>query len=496
MGKYNFEKDNGNFGETRRLDTINKEVQKIEKRARKHIEENNDFENIDDEDDGKIFGLNKITAVIIIVLCTVFIAGGCYVLSQIISLGKDTAGNKNSDLITGGTVISKIDESTEDNGIDFGVVVGKTGKSVSVFDTVSNKTIKAEVSNSTVITGANGGRISLADISEGDLVTVKFSEDNKAEEIRFPQDAWRYNSVTGMKIDVEKMSAEIDDKKFEFDDGTFFTYDGHEIYPGDIEVSDTVTLYGTGEHMLSARVEKYHGYIVLKNAEKVENISVTVDFGEPLSADISEIPVSCGRHTVVVSGSNIDDYMAEIDVAEKEKSEIDISSTADRARIVLNVNTDSYNVYINGAEYPKNTTEVSVNKGIYDVAVTADGYRDYSAKADCTSGSIEMDINLEKATILSADVPNTAGKPSVSTPNTGAGTAQEKAQPVPSGNLTVYTNPGWAKVYVNDEYVGVAPVMVSLEYGQYTIKAKDSSGNVEEESVTVDGPDETVKIDF
>ena len=38
MGKYNFEKDNGNFGETRRLDTINKEVQKIEKRARKHIE--------------------------------------------------------------------------------------------------------------------------------------------------------------------------------------------------------------------------------------------------------------------------------------------------------------------------------------------------------------------------------------------------------------------------------------------------------------------------
>ena len=52
--------------------------------------------------------------------------------------------------------------------------------------------------------------------------------------------------------------------------------------------------------------------------------------------------------------------MAELDVAEKEKSEIDISSSANRARIVLNVNADNYNVYINGAEYPKNTTEVYV----------------------------------------------------------------------------------------------------------------------------------------
>lgn len=64
--------------------------------------------------------------------------------------------------------------------------MGKTGKGISVFDTVSDKTVKAEVSNSTIITGANGGRISLSDISEGDLVTIKFTDDNKAEEIRFP----------------------------------------------------------------------------------------------------------------------------------------------------------------------------------------------------------------------------------------------------------------------------------------------------------------------
>ena len=38
MGKYNFEKDNGNFSETRRLDTINKEIKKIEKKQDCYIQ--------------------------------------------------------------------------------------------------------------------------------------------------------------------------------------------------------------------------------------------------------------------------------------------------------------------------------------------------------------------------------------------------------------------------------------------------------------------------
>ena len=38
--------------------------------------------------------------------------------------------------------------------------------------------------------------------------------------------------------------------------------------------------------------------------------------------------------------------------------------------------------------------------------------------------------------------------------------------------------------------------MVNLEYGQHTIKAKDSAGNVREETADIDGPDETIKIDF
>ena len=74
MGKYNFEKDNGNFSETRRLDTINKEIKKIEKKRTEN--QDFDFENIDDECDEKIFGFNRIIAVIIIVLCTVFIEAG------------------------------------------------------------------------------------------------------------------------------------------------------------------------------------------------------------------------------------------------------------------------------------------------------------------------------------------------------------------------------------------------------------------------------------
>ena len=60
------------------------------------------------------------------------------------------------------------------------------------------------------------------------------------------------------------------------------------------------------------------------------------------------------------------------------------------------------------------------------------------------------------------------------------------------------TDPGWMRVYVDGEYVGVSPVMVKLEYGEHTVRAVDSNNddNMEEVKVTVDGPDKTVTVEF
>ena len=85
-------------------------------------------------------------------------------------------------------------------------------------------------------------------------------------------------------------------------------------------------------------------------------------------------------------------------------------------------------------------------------------------------------------------------------PNSGTKPAEanggKSGEGAVQGSLTVFTEPGWAKIYVDGNYVGVAPVMVKLDYGKHNIKAKDDSGVVEEKDINIDGPDKTVKIEF
>lgn len=316
------------------------------------------------------------------------------------------------------------------------------------------------------------------------------SETGEAQQLRFPENAWYYESILGVDVDASSMTAEIDGKKFSYDDETIFSYNENDIYPGDIEQADIITAYGIGENLLSAKIEKAHGYIVLKNSDEIENISVKIDFGESIKADTLIIPIPAGRHTIVVSGDNIEDYMTEADVKEKEQFEIDLGKFSEALRITFDVNADNYNVKINGVDYPANTTEVAVSRGIYNILISAQGYEDFLTTVNCENDNAHVSAVLNKIA-LPLNKPETGTNP----PQTG-NTAPKPNSSKQQGNLTIYTDPGWAKVYVDGEYIGVSPVMVKLDYGKHNVKAKDSEGNIEETDVNIDSPDKTVTLDF
>ena len=312
MGNYKFEEDKNNFGETRRLDTIHKEVQKIEKEIKNkkihsQVSENNDT----------VFGINKKIAVIIVIVCAVFIICGCFVISKMLEKD-DTLQNG------GNTSENLLDSQEEVSDISCGIITEKNTKEISVLSVATGEIKSFKLSNSTIITAPNGGRISLKDLSRGDIVSVVLSENGEAQQVRFPENAWYYQSVLGVSVDAFAMTAEIDGKEFNYNDETIFTSGTNDIYPGDIDETDIVTAYGIGSNLLSAKIEKTHGYLVFKNAEEIENLSVKVDFGESKPVTNLIFPIPAGRHVVVVSGDNIDDYMVEAMVEEKQQFEVDL----------------------------------------------------------------------------------------------------------------------------------------------------------------------------
>lgn len=477
MGNYKFEEDKNNFGETRRLDTIHKEVQKIEKEIKNkkihsQVSENNDT----------VFGINKKIAVIIVIVCAVFIICGCFVISKMLE--------KDETLQNGGNTSENILDSQEEvSDISCGIITEKNTKEISVLSVATGEIKSFKLSNSTIITAPNGGRISLKDLSRGDVVSVVLSDNGEAQQVRFPENAWYYQSVLGVSVDAFAMTAEIDGKEFNYNDETIFTSGTNDIYPGDIDETDIVTAYGIGSNLLSAKIEKTHGYLVFKNAEEIGNLSVKVDFGESKPVTNLIFPIPAGRHVVVVSGDNIDDYMVEAMVEEKQQFEVDLGKFSEALRITFNVNVDDYNVNINGVDYPPNTTEVAVSRGIYDIIITAEGYKDFITTVNCEKDNADVTAVLNK-------ISQPQNNPQGDFNSIGTEPKPETPNQVQQGNLTIYTDPGWAKVYVDGEYIGVSPVMVRLDYGKHNVKAKDSEGNIEETDVNIDSPDKTVTLDF
>jgi len=472
MGNYNFEDEEKNFGETRRLEDINKEVRKIEKIKKQRKPHPKKEE--------KVFGMSKTMAVIFIAVCVFIICCGIWVLGMILDVNKTDFGKKQN--TTDILQESESDKFGFADKLDMAIVLEKKKSSIVVKDLDSGKSDEVSVNSDAVITGSNGGKLFFSDIKRGSLVEIKFDSIGRADEIRFPQGAWHYTSVSGVDIDDLRKTAEIDDNQYRYDEDTIFSYKDEDIEPGKIEISDIVTVYGKGNDILSLIVEKRHGNIVLKNTEKIENFGIKIDYADVEDVVNYSYPVSSGKHSVVITGSNIDAYVIEVDVEENQDTAIDLSRIADAVRIKFNVNISNYILYVNETPYPEGTGEIVVDKGVYDIRIEAENYVTYQTVADCSKNDIELNIMMEKSDIDS----DVAGPPKT---ELNTGTEQ-------TGFLTIYTNPGWAKLYINGEYVGVSPVMVKLDYGTYSIKAKDSDGNITEDSAVVTSPEVSIRLDF
>lgn len=476
MANFHFEKDNKDLGETRRIDDINRQIQKLDKNKKTDISKDNSIKKSDGNKNGKIFSLSVKTAVVLIIIAFIFIIGIGFLLFSILSEQGQKENNK--------AVSSLEDEvtSTGEKQITYACITSVNANELEFYSISSGNLIKAPFSSTVVITGTNGGRLLKSDLKRGLLVSVDMTNDGKISFIRWPKDAWHINSTTGVKIDSNAKTITVGNETYSYDDNTMFSYMGSDFNSGDLNENDTLTLYGVKGRLYSAIIDHCHGNIVLKNADNIQNLSVFVDLVRIENIKNMIIPVSAGKHNVVISGTNISDFLCSVDIKDKDNVEIDLSGSADNRRINISSNAKGYIVTVNGNAYAPNTSEIAVKQGIYEVNVSAPGYKGATYTADCRNGDASIDAELEKDETGTSDT-----------------TSQSETPPLNQnsmGSVTVNSNPGWARIYADGKYIGVSPVMVSLTYGQHTITAQlDGKDNINQD-IQINSPDKTVTMDF
>ncbi len=176
----------------------------------------------------------------------------------------------------------------------------------------------------------------------------------------------------------------------------------------------------------------------------------------------------------MVTGTNIDDYMTEADIASGQVTDIDLwLSNEKTTKLNINVKPDgNYSIKINNEEYPSGTKSVDLSTGKYLIEISRKGFEDFSKEIEIEENKPEMDFEAV-LTPKKETVPPQSG---THTPQISAPSTNEK-----TGTLTVYSSPGWAKVYIDGEYKGITPVMANLTYGDHYVKLTldgyDSIGN-------------------
>ncbi|MCI2001285.1 MAG: PEGA domain-containing protein [Clostridia bacterium] len=482
MANFHFENDNKDLGETRRIDDINKQIQQIDNKKKKsEIPSDNNVLNKPiykkKEDKERIFSLSVKTAIVLIIVAFIFIIGIGFMLFSIFS---ETGQRGNSNAASS---LEDDKNPTEEKQIDYAFITSLNENEAEFYSLSSRENIKAPFSPSVVITGTNGGRLSKSDLRRGQLVSVDISKEGKISCIRWPNDAWHIDSTTGVKVDTDAKTFTVANETYNYDSDSMFLYNGNDIYPRDINESDTVTLFGVNGKLYSAIVEHIHGNIILKNTENIKNLSVFVDLVHIDDIKNMTIPVSAGKHNVVISGTNISDFLCSVDIKDNDSVDIDLAGTADNKRIIISSNAKDYTVNVNGNAYAANTSEIAVKQGIYDVTVSAPGYKSKTFKADCTSNDAIIDAELENTESGGFEAP-----------------PKSDTNPQPDQNsneyVTINSNPGWARIYVDGKYIGISPVMVSLTYGQHTVTAQlDGRDNIYQD-IQVNGPDKVINMDF
>ena len=493
MSNYHFEDNSKDFGATVRLDSLKEKVREQAgeegtrefppvKPMRKQSQAKNlpkEPEPMEETGEDGVLNRNFFKAVLfagLIVFVCIFVAAMVYMNRSIDSSAQPSSSSSGNTP----TLSEALEETTEGLAI---VLPVQADKSLSLYDIAKGEPIQLDVDLETKFLDETGHALSFSDFQAGDVVVYTLKGESQVlSSLALSAQVWKKENVVGATVDFNNKTLTLDGTTYQYEEDTYFLYQGKTVSPGDISATDTLTIFGQNNSILSLRVEQSHGYVYFKNRKMVENLQVLVDEEEAqLDLETGLMELGCGRHLLNISGDNIEEYMVYVNVDDKDRTTIDLAeatSKVEKGIVRLTIEPAGALVYVDGVEQPAGETELEVAAGSHKVEVFMEGYERWSKTVTVGKDPVELQVTMKKIAQEVPYVPKNAPK-----------------QEPTTGNCTVYTDPGWAKVYINGEYVGVSPVMTRLPYGSYEITA-EMDGESNTEAVEVKGPDTRVTINL
>ena len=342
------------------------------------------------------------------------------------------------------------------------------------------------------ITNSYDRELSINDLRAGSVVDVVYYEDTtKLVSITESSQASTISNIKKFSANKSQNKATYKGTSCSMSEGVVaINHDGSVMDVSEVSTEDMVTLHMFGTKLVSVVVDEGHGYVRLSNQDSYVGgmIEIGYDVIVPVTNDML-LTVREGTYTLRVSKNGYSSSK-KINVLKDSETFVDLSDIAiPEGTAVFEVYPTDARIYINGSKISGYT--YTGNYASYGIKVEADGYKTYRGSFKINDTVNSYTINLVKTsgdedddttetTQTSETTEDSQTEDNTQTTDEGSTTdastsseddtqAATTESGVATGNVIKIKTPALASVYVDGDYVGVAPVTFEKVTGAHTI---------------------------
>lgn len=389
--------------------------------------------------------------------------------------------------------------------------------------------------------------LALSQVQEGTIVDVTFLKNSKKlNTLQVSKEAWSTSQVRRFEFDGTRKSLTLGEDTYRVADDLVVMQDSEQMEQMDINAADVLTINGIGNSVYSVQIEKGHGYLRLTGDEYF--IGGWIEVGQALIREITDgmlLTVPEGTYDVTLSHNGVSG-VRQVTIPQNEEVELDVSELKGEivktGTILFTVNVEDAQVFVDG-----NPVDISgpveLDYGIHQLMAKATGYKtsmSYLKVAQESAGiSIVLDKEDEDDSDSSSDKNNsdnsvsendnqsstgtntgstngtntgsntggTSGGQNSSNNNESNGTGGSSGNsgttvsgsdlPTNSDSYRVYIdNPAGVEVYLDGNYVGVAPVSFKKAAGTHVITLRKKGYETRSYTISVDNEKRDVSYSF
>lgn len=400
-------------------------------------------------------------------------------------------------------IVTEIPEGREEGIQGLLIKINEEDRIMSFQDISTGKIYELPYENNVKIEGQYGDAMTLPQIMPGQIFELYYSRSTrKLSEIRISDKVWTYTDVTRFSFDERKKVMMIGDEAFKFTDSLMLFSQGKEVQIMDVTEMDRLIVRGIDKQILSVIVDKGHGYLrVLNDAYFVGGwIEIGQEIIKPITIDML-IPVGEGSYTVKVTNRGYAGH-EDITITRDKETALDLSKIEIEevaiGHVLFKIDPDYARLYIDD-EITDFEDRVPLEFGVHAIRVECAGYYTIYSNIRVGSDYAEIDITMDEEsedTLSSSSSSSTAGASSSSsilpptslvsgnelsstnistvttTPQNDSGSSSSSSAntSVISGVQKIYIEqPAGAEVYLDGNYVGIAPVSTAKVTGSHVI---------------------------